>query len=221
MKKVRRPYVMKARAETAAATRGRVIATTRRLLLRQSFEDMTVDAIAAGAQTTVRTVLRMFRSKELLFAEALHSLGELGQAPIVPGNIDAMLTGTYDFYEKVGDTVVRWLADEARVPALHDHLEIGRGHLRNWVAQAFAAEMAACPPDGRRDLHDALIVAFDVYTWKLLRRDFGLARAAAQAVVHRMVAALTREVGDGKHPLAQLVRRGQSSAQSRHSARSD
>jgi AcrR family transcriptional regulator len=193
MKAEPRPYVMRARAEAAAATRKRILASTRELLLTHTFDEMTIEAIAAGAGTTVRTVLRIFSSKEQLFAEALHSLGELGQAPVVPGDVDALVSGTYDFYEKVGDTVIRWLADEPRLPAMREHLNVGRQHLRAWVNEAFKPTLARLSGAERKELHDALIIAFDVYTWKLLRRDFGLGRGAAKAVVRRIVVALTGE----------------------------
>ncbi len=184
---------MKARAAAAAATRERILAATRDLLVTHSFNDMTIQAIATRAQTTVRTVLRIFANKEELFADALNSLGELGHAPIVPGDIAAMVSGTYDFYEKVGDTVIRWLADEPRVPAMRAQLNLGRRHLRAWVAEAFASELKRRAPEARKRLHDALIIAFDVYTWKLVRRDFGLGRKAAEAVVESIIASLTKE----------------------------
>jgi AcrR family transcriptional regulator len=184
---------MRARAEAAAATKERILASARELLLTHSFDEMTVEAIAAGAQTTVRTVLRIFSSKEKLFAEALDSLGEFGQAPVVPGDVDALVGGMYGFYEKVGDTVTRWLADEPRLPAMRKHLNSGRRHLRTWVAEAFAPALSRLDGTERKELHDALIVAFDVQTWKLLRRDFGLDRRAAEAVVRRIVNGLIRE----------------------------
>jgi AcrR family transcriptional regulator len=188
-----RPYVMRARAEAAAATRQRILESARGLLVTQSFEAMTIDAIAEGANTTTRSVLRVFGSKEELFAQALHSLGELGQAPIIPGDIDALIGGSYDFYEKTGDTVIRWLADEPRIPAMREHLNIGRRHLRAWVEEAFAPALQRLDGTARKELHDALIVALDVYSWKLLRRDFGLSRRAAQAVTKRIVIALIGE----------------------------
>jgi AcrR family transcriptional regulator len=188
---------MRARAEAAAATRQRIIASARELLVQHSFEEMTVEAIAEGADTTVRTVLRIFGSKEELFAQALHSLGQFGQAPITPGNLDALISGTFDFYEKIGDTVIRWLADEPRIPAMHEHLNIGRQHLRAWVAAAFAPTLQRLDGDRRKEVHDALIVAFDVYTWKLLRRDFGLSRRAAQARTKRIVVGIIREEDNG------------------------
>jgi AcrR family transcriptional regulator len=192
-----RPYAMRERAEAAAATRGRIIASARELLVDHSFEEMTIEAIAKGAETTGRTVLRIFGSKEELFAHALHSLGQFGYAPITPGDLNALISGTYDFYERIGDTVIRWLADEPRVPALHEHLTIGRKHLRAWVAAAFEPALNRFDGESRKEAHDALIVVFDVYTWKLLRRDFALSRRAAQARMKRMAVGIIREEDDG------------------------
>lgn len=192
-----RSYVMRARADSAASTRRRILESMRAFLLTHTFEEMTIEAIAERADTTARTVLRIFGSKEDLLAEALHSLGQFGHAPITPGNIDALISGVHDFYEKVGDTVIRWLADEPRIPAMREHLNVGRQHLRAWVGEAFASALARSQGDARDELHDALIVAFDVYTWKLLRRDFGLSRRAAQRRTKRLVLGLIGEESNG------------------------
>jgi AcrR family transcriptional regulator len=192
-----RQYVMTVRAESAAATKRRTLESAHRLLVAHSFEEMTVDMIAAGANTTARTVLRLFGSKEELLAQALHSLGQFGLARIAPDDVEALVNVTYDFYEKIGDTVIRWLADEPRIAALHEHLNIGRRHLRVWVAEGFASELGQLQGSARRELHDALIVAFDVYTWKLLRRDFGLSRRATQATTLRIIRGLIGGYKDG------------------------
>jgi AcrR family transcriptional regulator len=192
-----RQYVMTARAESAAATKQSILESAHRLLVAHSFEEMTVDMIAAGANTTVRTVLRLFGSKEELLARALHSLGQFGLASITPNDVEALVNGTYDFYEKVGDTVIRWLADEPRSAAMHEHLNIGRQHLRDWVAKAFGSKLGQLQGGARRELLDALIVAFDVYTWKLLRRDFGLSQRAAEATTLRIVRGLIGGYKDG------------------------
>ena len=185
-----RPYVMKARAEAAAATKTRILESCRVLLVGYSFEEMTIDAIAAGANTTTRTVMRIFGSKEELFAQALHSLGNFGFAPTVPNDLDSLVRGTHAFYEKIGDTVVRWLGDEGRLPAMHEHLEIGRKHLRAWVSKVFEPTLNNLEGADRKELLNALIAAFDVYTWKLLRRDFRLSRKAARAVTKRIIVGL-------------------------------
>ncbi|MGO8799001.1 MAG: TetR family transcriptional regulator [Roseiarcus sp.] len=221
MKSSPRPYVMTARADAAAATRTRLVRTAAALLTTTSFDEMTLEAIAAGAGTTARTALRIFGGKEMLIAEALRSLGDVAFGPVVAGDLDASVRGACDLYEKVGDMVIRWLADEARLPAMREHLNVGRRNLRAWVAASFAPTLARLDGDARRQTQDALIVAFDIYTWKLLRRDFGLGRKAVEAVVRRIVAALTRESEHGSHSVAELVGRRQSAAEPRHRARAD
>ncbi len=211
---------MKARAEAAAATRERILASALSLIFERSFDLATIEAIAERAGTTPRTVMRLFGSKQMLIAAALETLGELGMAPIVAGDVGALVAGMYDFYEPIGDAVVRWLADEQRLPAMASHLEIGRRHLRSWVAEAFAAELARRAGPEREELMNALVVAFDVYAWKLLRRDLGLEPAAAQAVIRRMVTALLKEESNGEHAVAELVGRRQSAAEPRNRARS-
>lgn len=202
-----RSYVMKARAEAAAATQAKILASARALLFRHTFDDITIGGVAAAAGTTTRTVLRLFHSKEELFAEALHTLGDLGHAPIVPGDVPALVHGMYDFYEQLGDTVVRWIADEPRLPAMRQHLEIGRQHLRSWVAAAFTKELEARPAGDRKRLHHALIVAFDVHTWKLLRRDLEVTRAEAESTMAHIVTGILNHNPHGKNNMAELVRR--------------
>lgn len=202
-----RPYIMRARAAAAAATQDRILGCARDLLFRHSFDAITIERVAAAAGTTPRTILRLYGSKEELFAQALHTLGDIGQAPITGGDIDALVRGMYDFYEKVGDTVIRWLADEPRLPAMHRHLNVGRQHLRSWVAAAFAADLAQRRGEDVRRLHDALIVAFDVHTWKLLRRDMGHSRAVAEATNALIVRGILTHNPNGKDTMVKLVRR--------------
>ena len=58
-----------------------------------------------------------------------------------------------------------------------------------------------------------MTAATDVYVWKKLRRDMGLTRRAAEAVVRRMIAGVAaKEAKDGEGTVAQLVRRRQSAA---------
>jgi AcrR family transcriptional regulator len=181
---------MAARADSAAATRARLVESAATLLAANSFDAMTLEAIAAGAATTPRTALRIFGSKEALFAAALDKVGASGFGTVRAGDVAATLDSLYDFYETFGDMVIRWLADEPRVPAMRDHLSAGRRNLRAWVGDSFAPTLERLEGVARKQTHDALIVALDVYTWKLLRRDFGLSRRAAAAVGRRIVAAL-------------------------------
>jgi hypothetical protein len=58
------------------------------------------------------------------------------------------------------------------------------------VRATFAPQLRGRPPELVVDL---LVVALDVYTWKILRRDRGLERAEAQ---ERMVALVEAVVGE-------------------------
>lgn len=188
-----RPYHMTNRAASASATKARVLACAEELARTNLFDSATLEAVADGAGTTVRTVLRIFGNKELLFSAALDSIGFSMIGPAHQGDIRATLRVLYDFYEKYGDMVIRWLADELRVMAISEHLSIGRRNLRNWVGEAFAPTLSRQSAAERKETLHALIVALDVYTWKLLRRDFGLGRNAAEAVVRRILAGLLQE----------------------------
>ena len=54
----------------------------------------------------------------------------------------------------------------------------------------FEPFLAAAPPGARADLHEALIVACDIYTWRLLRLDIGHPTADARRIVLGMISAL-------------------------------
>jgi hypothetical protein len=75
---------------------------------------------------------------------------------------------------------VRLLALEERMPSLQPLLARGRASHREWVETMFGAP----------ELTPELVVATDVYTWKLLRRDQGLSRKNTLASMLKIVQAL-------------------------------
>src|SRR3954447_12714723 len=64
----KRPYRMRVRAEQVAATRERMLATAMQLFGTRLYDEVSLDDVAAGAETTVQTVIRHFGSKDSLFA---------------------------------------------------------------------------------------------------------------------------------------------------------
>ena len=110
----------------------------------QPIEKFTLDEIAAGAGTTVQTILRIFGSKEDLLLAALSEMVADGAALKVtpPGDIPAAVAAIIDVYETVGDVVIQRLNDERRYPALKTILDQGRQNHRNWVKTAFAPSIA-------------------------------------------------------------------------------
>ena len=202
----KRRYSMTARATKAQATRDRICSAAASLYRERPVEDFTLEDVAHRAQTTVQTVLRAFGSKEDLMLAALTALVQSGTAikPSRPGDVGAAVREIFDIYETVGDVVIARLGDERRMPALKPSLDEGRASHREWVAQAFAPFLR-----GDSDLFEMLNVLTDVYVWKLLRRDRGFDRAAAESIVFTMIASILKESTDGKDAVAELVGRRQ------------
>lgn len=187
MKTERRPYRQTARAAAAEATRERILDVASDHFLRRFYDDVTLAAIAAEVGVSQQTVINRFRSKEGLLEAALGRVDPAGfrKAAAADPVVDVV-----EDYERTGDAVIRMLALEERIPALAPFLARGRASHRGWVARAFAGQL----PDARDPAHaQALslhLVATDVYTWKLLRRDMGLSRATTVARMRALVAAL-------------------------------
>ena len=210
MKKIKRRYVMTARAAKADATRARIRASAMQLYRERAIEDFTLEEVAQHAGTTVQTVLRAFGSKDELVYAALEELAASGVpiTPTAPGDVAAAVKAIYDIYEGMGDLVIQRLNDERRRPALKPGLDQGRENHRDVVKTLFAPQLERQSGGARAQLLNILLVATDVYVWKLLRRDRVLSRAAAEAIVCRMIEGVTNEErAHGKDFVAELVGR--------------
>jgi AcrR family transcriptional regulator len=190
-----RPYRQVARAAATEALQNSIVDAFLAALRDRWIADVTLDEVARAAGTTRQTVIRFFGSKEGLIPATVRRFREsvisrrAFDGPATPRKVaEAVLVD----YEAIGDFVLRLLAQEERFPELRDWHNVGRGHHRNWIAQMFAPELQLRGPDAPRLLNQ-LIVVYDLYTWKLLRRDFGL--GADETVLHmaEMAEKLTRE----------------------------
>ena len=65
----------------------------------------------------------------------------------------------------------------------------GRAVHRRWVREVFGPLLPPAGPD-RDEVLDLLVVATDVYTWKLLRRDRGLSAPRTRARTEALVRAV-------------------------------
>lgn len=183
----KRAYSMDVRARQAAATRERIREATQNLFATKATE-FTLEHVAAGAGTSVQTVLRMFGTKEKLILDAIGSFrATIPPRDEIPQSIAEAVTKVLDDYEVIGDRVVGMLAEEHHISGLEAVASEGRDRHRDWVAAAFAAQIAQHPKRTRARILVALVAATDVYVWKLLRRDLGLDRKAVQATVERLV----------------------------------
>ncbi len=185
---------MRARAEAAEATRRRVFNAAADLLRQRLRADIRLEDVAAGAGVTVQTVLRVAGSKTELFQVAFeHLLAEIAEQlyGAEPGDVDAAVRTWFDHYEQFGDVVVRTLADETD-PAVSPIVEVGRAKHRQRVEHLLGPLLTTRQADERARVLDALVCASDVYTWKLLRRDFGRSRTEAEATMRLMIESIVR-----------------------------
>ena len=183
---------MVARAEAAAATQERILASAWRRFSERPYEQVRLADIAADAGVTVQTLHSRFGKKDELFVAAwVSAIGPEGarrdSAPV--GDVRKAVRILYDSYELQGDAVLRLLAAEDRIPTLHEMADAGRAWHRDWVERTFAPQLAGSRGAARERRLVALIVATDLLVWKLLRREMGLGRKTAERIVIEMITA--------------------------------
>lgn len=197
--KTKRPYVMRARADAVADTRRRILQAAFDLSGEKLSLEIVLADVAERAGASVQTILRHFGSREALF----DALTTFARAQIVAeraapaGDVPAAVQVIFSHYEARGDAVLRFLAQELWDERVKEVTERGRRTHRAWVQAVFAPQLAARPAAGREALTDLLVVATDVYTWKLLRRDKNLDRHTAERRVRHMIAALLAAAPEG------------------------
>jgi AcrR family transcriptional regulator len=207
----KRTYDMTKRSAKAEATKQRILDGAIPLYRERQIEEFTLDDVAERAGTTVQTILRIFGSKEELVYEMLAKLSAVGSdvRETPPGDVAAAVRAIFEVYESIGDLVVRRLSDASRRPQLRPMLDEARQYHRAWVTRTFAPLFEGERGAARAQLFHAVVAATDVATWNVLRRDCSLPRAAAEAVVRRLIDGLTskEEHHHGSYSVAQLVGR--------------
>ena len=180
---------MGARAEAVEETRLRILGALVDLAGERPFADITLEVVAERAGTTVQTVLRRFGSKDGLFADAMElAMGETERERRTPtGDVATAVRVVVDHYETRGRTALMMLAQETHDPFARTATDRGKAMHRDWVREAFAPLLPGTDDDGVLDL---LVVATDVYTWKLLRIDRGLSRATVERRMRDLVDAV-------------------------------
>jgi AcrR family transcriptional regulator len=188
----KRPYRMVARAEAAAATRDRLLASAWQHFAEGPFERVRLADVARDAGVSVQTLHAHFGTKDALFVAAwqLRMAPEGARRDSAPaGAVGTAIEVLYDSYDRDGDAVLRLLAQEERIAAVHEMAEAGRRWHRAWVERTFEPLLDGLSGAQRERRLVALVVATDLLTWKLLRREMGLGRAAAERIVAEMVTA--------------------------------
>lgn len=187
----RRSYTMTTRAESVEQTRLRILDAVLGLQTERLLPEISLDDIAAEAGVSVQTVLRRFGNRAGLLDAVIDHARELvteeRRAPV--GDVDASVRIIVDHYERRGDGVLVMLSQEHAQEVLQRITSGGRAMHRSWVEEVFAPLLPSTVAD-REELVDLLVVATDVYTWKLLRRDRGLSRTQTERRIHHLVSAL-------------------------------
>src|ERR1700759_488521 len=122
-----RTYKQTRRAEAAGRTRAAILDAAQELFRADPQLDPSLDALAARAGVSTRTVIRQFGSKEGLLEAAIEAGVEAAQETrhAEPGDVEGAVRAIVDHYEGMGDDVIRWLALAARLPFVRRVTESG------------------------------------------------------------------------------------------------
>lgn len=192
----RRPYAMRARAAAAERLSEQIIDAAYELWLERSYDEITLQEIADRAGVSLSSVMRRFGSKEGV-VEAIIATDRMGEMTlrdsVATGDVDAAIAVLVEGYERVGDAVLRNIALEERLPTVAEWVELGREYHRKWVGRVFGEWLPAPGDPDHRRRRAQLIVATDLYTWKILRRDQRLSRKDTLRAMRDLVDRLIEE----------------------------
>ncbi len=184
-----------ARAEPSETER-QILQAAGEIIATDDFDALSMRRVATHAGVSLSTVVRHFGTKDALLA-ALVAQGDDDEdrdkirRRMEPGDVAAAIRVVVDDYEESGTQLMHMLGQEHRFPALSQLLDIGRRGHRRWVRWAFGPQLAGRSGKRRRQVEDLLVVATDVYTWKLLRIDAGLSARAARAAMTELCEAVS------------------------------
>ncbi|HSM54838.1 MAG TPA: TetR/AcrR family transcriptional regulator [Candidatus Sulfomarinibacteraceae bacterium] len=191
-----RTYRKKARAESEKATGEAILEAATAAFAQEAFDRVTLQRIADDSDVTVQTVLRRFDSKEKLF----ETVAERETARILASRevaddagLPAALGALLHHYEQDGDMILKLVAQEHLFDPVREIVERGRRVHREWVEKYCGNLLRGSQGAERARLLHAAIVATDLGTWKLLRRDLGLERSEVAAVMMRLLDGLKGE----------------------------
>ena len=191
----KRAYQKRARAEAEQATIDSILTSAFSAFVREPFDRVTLQSIAEHSGVTVQTVIRHFGSKEKLFetlaereAPRILARREADGAAGLPAAVEALLS----HYEEDADMVLNFIAQEHLFEPVRRVVEMGRRVHREWVETHCADILAGAEGVERERLIHAAFAVTDLGTWKLLRREIGLAKREVAAVMIELLNGLKR-----------------------------
>ncbi|HEY5320014.1 MAG TPA: TetR/AcrR family transcriptional regulator [Galbitalea sp.] len=170
------------RSIAVAQTKDRILRAVVELATEKLSIEIVLDEVAARSGVTVQTILRHFGTKDALFTAAVgFGSSEVEAERLAPvGDVAEAVRVIVDHYELRGDWVMALLGQEASDERIRGVTESGRQLHRDWVATVFEPQLSCCAERQHPIVLNLLVVATDVYTWKILRRDRRLSRKHAE-----------------------------------------
>ncbi len=192
----RRTYDMQSRGAAAAATREAIVQAAIDTFMTEHSFSIALEPVARRAGVTTKTLLRHFGNRDSLIEAAWQRVYQDVVAERTPSTDgpDAALSVLIDHYETRGLTALGVLAEEDDDPRAKRMNDVGRAGHRAWVEDVFGARLPEPGPERSRAL-DVLVVATDVYAWKLLRLDRGLSPVAVHDRMTLMTSAVITASG--------------------------
>lgn len=186
-----RTYRQTARAKAAAETAERIVDAFVAHLRTEWFDEIRLEDVAREAEVTVQTVIRRFGGKDGLLEAASERMRRdiLGPRHLATAEVGGALDALIAEYDTIGELVIRLLAQEDRHAAVRELTDLGRKTHREWVSEVFSRWLEVLPHDRREQTLDRLVIAFDIYVWKLLRIDMKRETSAARGAMLAMAAA--------------------------------
>ncbi len=189
----KRAYDNSARAAAAQQTRDNVMRATVELFMTAlRYEDITIPRIAEIAGVSPQTVVLHFKTKDALVEATCQwwEPRETDLRAVESGDPFEAAKKICERYATLGLPSLRVLALEESVPAVKKIVEHGRTSHRTWVERTFGNKLGTGKARERRIMQ--LVVAYDVYTWDVLRRRL------SPEEVELAMGELARAVLDGK-----------------------
>jgi AcrR family transcriptional regulator len=191
---------MSTRAAAVEVTRERILQAACDAFMQSWYDEVTLRDVASDAGVALQTLVNHFGSKEALFGAAAERISDTISTlrwSVAVGDLEGAATTLVDDYEQTGDFTLRTLAIEERAPVVQPLIARGRRGHQEWVEHVFAAAFAGLRGVDRKRRVAQLVVATDVFTWKLLRRDKGLSRDQTITAIRELVEALHTHTGGG------------------------
>jgi AcrR family transcriptional regulator len=188
--KRKRIYTQVARAHAAAETEQRILLAATELFAVAPIDEVRLEDVAKRAGVSTKTVKRRFGTRDVLaraFIEAAAKQNVEMRNAVKPGDVRAGISMILEMYELVGDSVMRIISLEGRLEVIAEMAEKGRELHQAWLERVFGPWCDHSPAKRAHQLA-LLLIATDVFTWKLLRRDRRLTLEQTRAVVEDLVA---------------------------------